>query len=122
MDRLLKSIAGVESATGVALLITPATVARLLLGTGLDSLSDVLARVTGIALFSLGVACWPRRGITHGSSGLLTYGLLVTVYLVYLGIRGEWVGALLWPAAAAHALLTALLARSAFRGRYEPSC
>ena len=34
-----------------------------------------------------------------------------------LGIRGEWVGPLLWPAVALHAVLTLLLARAWFSAR-----
>ena len=41
---------------------------------------------------------------------MLTYDLLVGLYLVMLGIRGEYVGPLLWPAAIIHLLLTTLLA------------
>jgi hypothetical protein len=40
------------------------------------------------------------------------YGMLVTLYLSFLGIRGEWVGPLLWPAVALHAVLTLLLVRA----------
>ena len=47
--------------------------------------------------------------------GMLTYSLLVTLYLLYLGIRGEWVGPLLWPAVAVHAVLTMLLVVPLFR-------
>jgi hypothetical protein len=41
---------------------------------------------------------------------MLTYNFLVTIYLTVVGIGGEFVGVLLWPAAALHAALTALLA------------
>jgi hypothetical protein len=41
---------------------------------------------------------------------MLTYNLLATVYLGYLGIMGKTVGMLLWPAVALHVLLTVLLA------------
>jgi hypothetical protein len=34
-----------------------------------------------------------------------------------LGIRGEWVGRLLWPAVVLHAVLTAFLARAWFEAR-----
>ena len=40
---------------------------------------------------------------------MLTYNLLATLYFVYIGLGGEWVGSLLWPAAAIHAALTFLL-------------
>ena len=43
---------------------------------------------------------------------MLCYSLLVTLYLAYLGINGEWVGVLLWLAVAIHAILTFLLARA----------
>ena len=37
---------------------------------------------------------------------MLTYKLQVTIYIIYLGIGGELVGSLLWPAVAIHAVLT----------------
>ena len=43
---------------------------------------------------------------------MLTYSALATAYLLYLGIRGDWVGPLLWPAVVLHAVLTLLLARA----------
>jgi len=46
---------------------------------------------------------------------MLTYSVLATLYLLYLGIRGEWVGPLLWPAVVLHAVLTLLLARIWFK-------
>ena len=41
---------------------------------------------------------------------MLTYNLLVTIYLAFVGLSTEFVGVLLWPAAALHAALTVLLA------------
>jgi len=45
---------------------------------------------------------------------MLSYSLLVKLYLVYLGIGGEWVGKLLWPTVVVHAVVTILLARAWF--------
>jgi hypothetical protein len=42
---------------------------------------------------------------------MLTYSALVTLYLLYLAVRGEWAGPLLWPVVVLHAVLTFLLAR-----------
>jgi hypothetical protein len=39
---------------------------------------------------------------------ILTYNLLVAMYLASLGFGGESVGILLWPAIAIHAVLTLL--------------
>ena len=67
-----------------------------------------MARVAGLALIALGVACWPGPPLT----GMLTYNVLITLYLGYLGIAGGLNGIFLWPAVVLHAILTALLIRS----------
>ena len=108
---LLALAAIAEVATGLALLVAPALVGRLLLGAELTGVAVPVARVLGIALIALGVACWPGPALL----GMLTYGVLVTLYLLYLGIRSEWVGPLLWPAVVLHAVLTLLLARAWFK-------
>ena len=46
---------------------------------------------------------------------MVMYNLLTSIYLSYIGIRGQWVGDLLWPAVTIHGLLTLLLVRSWFR-------
>jgi hypothetical protein len=108
--------AGVEVVTGLALIVAPFFVVRLLFGTDLTGVSIPVARVAGIGLLSLGIACWPTKQFTRTAlCAMLTYDLLVTLYLLYLGIRGEWVGPLLWPAVVLHAVLTALLARAWFK-------
>ena len=114
MKKLLTFAAVAEAATGMALTLVPSLVGRLLLGAELAGVSIFVARVTGIALLALGIACLP------GSSalcGMLTYSLLATIYLLYIGICGEWVGPLLWPAVVIHGILTALLARAWFQLR-----
>lgn len=65
-------------------------------------------------MLSLGMACWPGRDPT-GKTGpalraMLTYNSLATLYFLHLGIGGEWVGPLLWPAVALHAAVALLLA------------
>ena len=78
-------------------MIVPSLVGRLLLGAELAGVAIAVARVLGIALIALGVACWPGTD-TGGIFGMLTYSVLATLYLAYIGVRGEWVGPLLWPA------------------------
>lgn len=111
MRRVLTFAAVAEAATGLALLIAPSLVGRLLLGEDLTGIAIPVARVTGIALIALGVACWPGPPLV----GMFTYTAVVTLYLSYLGIRGEWVGPLLWLAVAVHAVLTILFARGSIR-------
>jgi hypothetical protein len=107
--KLLDIAAIAEAATGLALVVVPSLVGQLLLGAELTGVAIPVARVTGIALVALGIACWP--GLTP-LCGMLTYSLLATAFLAYLGIRGHWVGPLLWPAVGLHAVLTVLLTRS----------
>ena len=111
MKKLLALAAVVEAVTGLALLIAPSLVGRLLLGAEGTGVAIPVARVLGIALIALGVACWPGPALL----GMLTYGALVTAYFLYLAFGGEWVGFLLWPAVVLHAVLTLLLARAWFK-------
>ncbi len=113
MNKLLAFAALAEAFTGVGLIVVPSLVGRLLVGAELSGVALSVARVAGIALLSLGLACWPGRASTRAAlCGMTTYSLLAAVYLSYLGIRGQWVGVLLWPAAALHAVLTLLLGRT----------
>jgi hypothetical protein len=99
-----------EMLTGAALLGAPETVARLLLNTGLADGGTAVARLAGLALFSLGVACWPAAD-APATRALLIYNLLAALYLGYLGGLLGYTGYLLWPAFALHCVLTLLLAR-----------
>jgi hypothetical protein len=105
MKRVLILAALGEAGTGVALLIVPSLVGRLLFGEELTGVAIPLARVTGIALIALGVACWPGPA----RMGMLTYGAVVALYLAYVGFAGNLVGILLWPAVVLHLVLTALM-------------
>jgi len=109
MKKLLPITALAEAATGLALLVVPSLVGRVLLGTELSGVAIPVARVAGIALIALGVACSPWA---TPLCGMLTYSTLATLYLGYLALGGQWTGPLLWPAVGLHAVLTALLARS----------
>ena len=88
----------VKPATGLALLIVPSLVGRLLLGEELTGIAIPVARVAGIALIALGVACWPGTPLV----GMLTYSAAVTLYLAYVGFAGGLSGLLLWPAVVLH--------------------
>lgn len=97
-----------EAGTGLALLIVPSLVGRLLLGEELTGIAIPVARVAGIALVALGIACWPGTPL----AGMLTYSAAVTLYLAYVGFAGGLSGILLWPAVVLHVILTALLTRA----------
>ena len=102
-----------EAATGLALLIVPSFVGQALFGQELIGIALPVARVAGIALIGLGVACWPGPALI----GMLTYNAGVALYLSLVGITGDSTGALLWPVVGLHAILTALLSWAYARGK-----
>ena len=111
--KLLGLAAALEGATGLVLMIYPALVAYVLFGEGVSGAGKALSRVAGIALLALGVACWPGREAGSGGApafrAMLTYSMLVTIYLAYLGGAAHLAGMLLWPAVAAHVVFMLLL-------------
>ena len=86
-------------------LLAPALVGQLLLGADLAGLAATVARVAGIALIGLGIACWPGPPRV----GMLIYSAAVALYLAYLGIAGGSAGILLWPAVIVHVVLSGLI-------------
>jgi hypothetical protein len=105
MKRALIIAAVGEGITGLALLLAPSLVGELLLGEPLVGLAAAAARIAGLALIGLGLACWPGPP----SLGMLAYSASVALVLGYLGLSAGMRGVLLWPAVAAHAALSAFL-------------
>ena len=108
MKKVLIFAAVAEAATGLALLIAPSLVGQLLLGEQLTGIAIPVARVAGIALVALGIACWPGPPLT----GMLTYSAVVALYLAYFGFAvGGLAGIFLWPAVGLHVVLSIVLGR-----------
>jgi hypothetical protein len=57
---------------------------QVLLGEDLAGVAIAVARVGGIALVGLGLACWPGPPLV----GILTYSAAVALYLAYVGFTG----------------------------------
>jgi hypothetical protein len=112
MKKALVFAAVAEITTGLALLIVPSLVGQLLLGEQLTGIAIPVARVAGIGLMALGIACWPGPPLV----GMLTYSAAVTLYLAYLGFAGGLTGVFLWPAVVLHAVLSILLGRTWYLG------
>ena len=112
-DLILAFAVIVEAVTGLALLIDPALVARLLLGVEGSAVAALFERLFGIALLALGLSCWP--GVPPGGDRLaadramLAYNLLIALYLGYVGAAEHLAGWLLWPAVVFHLVMTVLL-------------
>jgi hypothetical protein len=109
---LLIVTAAVEILTGLGLLGVPSAVARLLLGSSLETPMDLqIARVTGVALLALGAGCWlaradAGRGAVALITSMLIYNAGVAVLLIH-GFTDGLVGAALWPAVVLHLVLGA---------------
>ena len=114
MSRLLKLTAIIEAATGLGLMAVPSVVARLLLGSPLDTSAAVmLGRIAGAALLALGVACWLARDDTQSRAArglvvaMLMYNIPATAVLAFAGIGLGLHGVALWPAVVLHAAMGA---------------
>jgi hypothetical protein len=111
--KLLTFAAIVEIGTGLALLLDPALVVRLLAGGNETGEGMPLAHFPGIALLALGLACWPSDQSAAGGSpayrGMLTYNVLVALFLAHLFMVEHIGGILLWPGVALHAVVALLL-------------
>ena len=105
MKKVLVFAAVAEAVTGLALLIAPSLVGQLLFGQEFTGVTIPAARVTGIALIGLGIACWPGPPLV----GMLTYSVVVTLYLACVGFAGGLTGVFLWPAVVLHAVLSIFL-------------
>lgn len=108
----------VEIATGIALILSPGSAGQLLLDTQISSTAFVFARLAGIGLFSLGLACWPAKEASGaGQRGILVYNLLAFAFLFVVGGTSDPVGIILWPAVALHGVLSAFLVYDWLAGR-----
>jgi hypothetical protein len=122
VHRLTVVSAAIEAFTGLVLIVIPSPFGQLVLGTDLAGTAQGVARLAGIALLALGVACWPGQGrttyVVSAVRGLLVYNLLVAIYLCYWRFAYS-VGPLLWPAVALHAILAALFVRALLSERTQ---
>jgi len=116
----LLSVTGVlEAATGLALLVMPSVVVELLLGAAPGTPSGVtVSRVAGVALLTLGVACWlaredaASRAVKGLVAAMLLYNVGVVAVLVLAWTSSGPVGIGFWPVVLAHAGLAAWCAVS----------
>ena len=114
MKKLLITTAVLESATGLGLVASPVLLATLLLGGGLDTPAALnVARVAGVALLAIGVACWLARndGASRAArglvSGLLIYNLGAGALFAQAGLALQPAGMGVWGVVVIHAVMAA---------------
>jgi hypothetical protein len=119
MRRLLAICGALEIVTGLTVAAVPALAAEALFGAAVAGAGAAIARLAGIALIALGIACWPprerARSATAPALGMFAYNVLVAMFLTGVGVRGGSTGVLLWPAAALHGGITTVMLVFALR-------
>jgi hypothetical protein len=103
MPRYLLMLAAVlEVLAGLAFIFAPGPTARVLVGAEPDGVALMIGRVAGVALLSLGIACW---GASTDAGGAARTGTLnaITLYnagagllLVAFAATGEAGGLVVW--------------------------
>lgn len=111
-NKLLSITAIGETCTGLILLFFPGIAIFALFGVETSGIGLIITRIAGICLIVFGYACWPNQSAANNKkelSAMTIYGLLISLYLSYVGYTGE-VGILLWPAVIVHIVITLFLA------------
>lgn len=112
MKHLLITTAALEAATGLVLIALPSMLASVLLGSPLDTPAGLtVARVGGVALLTIGAACWLARldAESRASRGLVCamviYNAGAVAIFLYAAFGLGLSGIGLWPALTVHAVL-----------------
>jgi hypothetical protein len=90
----------------------PALVVRLLFASALEGTGVIVARIAGIELVCMALACGVGARIGEPGAilvGMVAYNLLVGAYLVFVGLEVSTVAPLLWPVAIVHFVFAAFL-------------
>jgi hypothetical protein len=113
---LQKSVVAAASSlvivVGATLLTVPDYPCQLLFAAMPEGLGIVLARVGGVGLFALGVACLPSKATGSNRRaviGLFVFNFAVAILLAWVGIATTFSGVLLWPTIVLHATIAAAL-------------
>jgi hypothetical protein len=121
MKSLLKITAILEALTGITLVIAPALLVSILLAVPMEeSGALIVARVTGLALLSLSIACWQSSKAPAASSivqAMLFYNVAIASLLIYAATVENISGIGLWPVVILHLGLAIWCAQSLKKGK-----
>lgn len=111
---LLIVSAAIEIGAGLALSVWPSVPVSILLGSSLDSPAGLaVARIAGVALISLAIACWLARDDADSRAGkgliaaMLVYNCGAVAVLAYAGAGQGRSTILLWIAVVVHVIMAA---------------
>jgi hypothetical protein len=104
MKRLLTVDAIIEMGAGLLMVVLPSLLSMVVFGTSIHTPVELaFARLFGVAILGLGVACWLTRGDEQSHSargvagGMVVFNAGVVIVLGYAGIVLGLSGILLWP-------------------------
>jgi hypothetical protein len=109
MKYLLIIIALFEATTGIGLIVIPSTVVSILIGVSLNEPAAILlAHLTGVALITVGIACWLARELDQSArimvKSMFIYNLSAALFLWYGKMSVHFTG-LIVPAILLHGVL-----------------
>jgi hypothetical protein len=103
----------VEGSTGIFLIIFPAVLTTILFGSPVENpVSITVARVGGVALVALAVACWLGRNdkaslaVNGLVNALMLYNTAIAVLLLYAGFGLGLSNIVLWSVTMVHVLMS----------------
>ena len=110
--------AWVEILVGVSFVLATNGQSQFVFATTLDGAGAGFARLAGIGLIALGIACLPsdiaetnRRAVRT----LLVFNIAATILFAWIGVATTLRGVMLWPVTILHAVLALALAFSLSR-------
>jgi heme A synthase len=109
---VVMTAAWLEMVVGATLLTAPDYPCQLLFAAKPEGVGTVLARVAGLGLFALGIACLPSKATgscRRAVFGLFVFNFGVALLLAWVGIATTFSGVLLWPTIVLHAVIAAAL-------------
>jgi hypothetical protein len=119
VNTVLLIAAWIEIIVGASFVLALNAQTQLLFGTTIEGPGAAFARLAGIALIALGVACLPSRlegTRQHPVRVLLFYNIGAAILFAWIGATTTLWGVVLWPVVILHGVLAVALALSLVRG------
>jgi hypothetical protein len=104
-----------EILVGISFLLVLNVQSQFIFGAPSDGAGALFARLAGLGLIGLGIACLPSKvGGTNRTAvrALLIFNIAVTILFAWVALATTFRGVLLWPVAITHAVIATALALS----------